>query len=108
MRHNALHDVEANLMQKVCTDVKIEPMLVPTGAELATSTTADRARLDVSGLGLWNQYEETYTDIMVTPHRPVACRKKVRWYSRRHMPPPLRQSGVQIYVTSFRLQKPTG
>ena len=43
MRHNAIRDVEANIMQKVCSDVKIEPMLIPTDAERATATTADRA-----------------------------------------------------------------
>ena len=78
MRHNALRDVEANLMQKVCTDVKIEPMLMPTEAEQATSTTADRARLDVSGRGIWSQYEETYADIMVThPTAPSHAGKKM-------------------------------
>ena len=66
MRHNALRDVEARLMQKVCSDVKVEPMLIPTDAERASSTTADRARLDVSGRGIWSQYERTFVDIMVT------------------------------------------
>ena len=66
MRHNALRDVEARFMQKVCSDVKVEPMLIPTDAERASSTTADRARLDVSGRGIWSQYERTFVDIMVT------------------------------------------
>ena len=66
MRHNAVRDVEAQLMQKVCRDVKVEPMLIPTDAERAAGTTSDRARLDVSGLGVWSQYERNFGDIMIT------------------------------------------
>ena len=43
MRHNAVRDVEAKLMQKVCSDVKTEPVLIPTDAERAAATTAGRA-----------------------------------------------------------------
>ena len=66
MRHNAVRDMEAKLMRKVCNDVKLEPMLIPTNAERATCTTAERARLDVSGHGVWSQYERTFADIAVT------------------------------------------
>ena len=31
MRHNALRDLEAELMEEVCRDVKIEPELLPLG-----------------------------------------------------------------------------
>ena len=30
MRHNAIRDVEAKLLKEVCTDVKIEPVLIST------------------------------------------------------------------------------
>ena len=66
MRHNAVRDMEAKLMRKVCSDVKVEPMLIPTDAERATCTTAERARLDVSGRGVWSQYERSFVDIAVT------------------------------------------
>ena len=61
-----MRDMEAMFMREVCSDVKLEPMLIPTDAERAAGTTAERARLDVSGRGVWSQYERTFVDIAVT------------------------------------------
>jgi hypothetical protein len=66
MRHNALRDVEAKIMQEVCSDVKVEPMLLPTDEERTAGSTAVRARLDVSARGVWGRCERTFVDVRVT------------------------------------------
>ena len=64
MRHNALRDTEARLMQEVCKDVAIEPGLIPTLREM-TENADDGARLDVSARGMWSAYERTFFDVVV-------------------------------------------
>ena len=66
MRHNAIRDVEAKLLREVCSDVKVEPLLIPTDKEQTDGNTALRARLDVSARGLWSKYERTFMDVRVT------------------------------------------
>ena len=41
IRHNELRDFEANLLNKVCTDVEIEPRLQPLEGEQMTASTID-------------------------------------------------------------------
>ena len=65
MRHNALRNLEGNLMQSVCRDVKIEPSLITT-QNVNGGNTAEGARLDISAVGLWSPYERTFFDIRVT------------------------------------------
>ena len=53
MRHNNIRDLEANLLREVCKNVKVEPELMPIGGvELQANNIAERARLDVSAIGL--------------------------------------------------------
>ena len=52
MRHNALRDVEEKLLQEICSDVQIEPELIPTDEEMVEGNRAPKARLDVSARGL--------------------------------------------------------
>ena len=78
MRHNALRDAEAKLMQEVCADVRIEPELIPTNEELIVGNTAPKARLDVSARGLWSKYERTFFDVRVThPNAESHMRKSL-------------------------------
>ena len=65
MRHNGIRDLEGELMKEVCKDVKIEPDLIPVGEQELSGTTADRARLDVSGVGVWGTHERTSLDIKI-------------------------------------------
>ena len=51
MRHNALRDTEAKILSKVCSDVNIEPLLMPTDAEQVRGNGAPQARLDISVRG---------------------------------------------------------
>ena len=58
MRHNALRDTEAKIMENVCKDVRTEPSLLEI---------EDRAneRPDVSARGVWSQYERSFFDVKV-------------------------------------------
>ena len=66
MRHNALRDTEAKLLQEVCKDVRVEPGLLPVEGEQKTGNIAEMARLDVSARGLWSEYQKTYMDVRIT------------------------------------------
>ena len=72
MRHNRIRDLEAELMREVCHDVKVEPELLPVeGDSVTNGNSAEKARLDVSGVGVWGPYEKTFLDIRVMhPNSP--------------------------------------
>ena len=65
MRHNGIRDLEGELMREVCRDVKIEPVLQPIGEQEMSGITSEKARLDVSGVGVWGTHERTFLDIKV-------------------------------------------
>ena len=66
MRHNNLRNFEASLLSDICKDVKIEPELLPIGDNTTNSSnSADKARLDVSAIGIWSQMERTFLDVRV-------------------------------------------
>ena len=72
MRHNNVRDLEANLLKEVCKDVKVEPELLPIGdTETSSSNDAEKARLDVSAVGIWSSTERTFLDVRVMhPNSP--------------------------------------
>ena len=53
------------MISYVCKDIKIEPTLIPTQNETAGSN-VEGARLDISAIGLWSDYERTFFDVRVT------------------------------------------
>ena len=66
MRHNGIRDLEAELLREVCRDVKIEPELLPIGmVDIRGTNAAEKARLDVSAVGLWSPQERTFVDVRV-------------------------------------------
>ena len=69
MRHNELRDITANLLQKICSDVQVEPPLQPLSGEhlqLRTSNREDGARLDVAATNFWSHdRQRTYFDVKV-------------------------------------------
>ena len=75
MRHNALRNIEGELLRNVCKDVKIEPQLIPNQNENAGSN-AEGARLDISAIGLWSSYERTFFDVRVTHPTAISHIKK--------------------------------
>ena len=67
MRHNRVRDLEASILKDVCKDVKTEPELMPVGGSNITSlNTSEKARLDVSAVGIWSPMERTFLDVRVT------------------------------------------
>ena len=72
MRHNNIRDFEATLLREVCKDVKVEPVLMPVGVDgTDSSNDAEKARLDVSAVGVWSSMERTFLDVRVMhPNSP--------------------------------------
>ena len=68
LRHNALRDTEAALMDQVCKDVQIEPSLLPVGGVQLNNgaNTADGARLDISARGIHGRNEKNLFDVRIT------------------------------------------
>ena len=66
-RHNEIRDLEAELLDTVCYDVAIEPILQPlAGEELNRgANTATDARLDVQCRGFWEIQRTAFFDIRV-------------------------------------------
>ena len=73
--HNEIRDLQAELLDMVCYDVKVEPPLQPiTGEELARGThQAPDARLDVHCRGCWERQSAAFFDITV-------CHPNTDWY----------------------------
>lgn len=66
LRHNEVRDLEAELISRVCSDVKVEPKLLPlSGNQNVKGNTEDEARLDVSMRGFWRPLQRTFVDIRV-------------------------------------------
>ena len=60
---NCIRKLEAELMQEVSSDVRIEPELTPLDNNLMTNgNNAEKSRLDVSGIGVWGSFERTLLD----------------------------------------------
>ena len=81
MRHNALRDVEASFMKDICSDIKLDPDLLPVGnVELEAGTTLqDGAKLDISAVGVWRANERTYFDVRIThPHAPSYINRPIK------------------------------
>ena len=72
MRHDRIRNLEATILKDVCKDVRIEPELLPIGDTSTSSTNvADKARLDVSAVGVWSPIERTFFDVRVVhPNAP--------------------------------------
>ena len=68
LRHNEVRNITANLLNEVCNDVKIEPMLAELDGERIHETTGNRrreARLDVSAVSFWVTGQRAFFDIRV-------------------------------------------
>ena len=76
LRHNAVRNTEAKMMEEVCRDVMIEPGLISTAGQEIRGKTEDGARLDVSARGVWSKYERTFFDIRVTHPNAESHMKK--------------------------------
>ena len=64
-RHNEIRDLEAEMLDEVCTSVQKEPMLQPLTGEAVRGNQAEGARLDVSAVGFWRPSERMFADVRV-------------------------------------------
>ena len=67
MRHNELRDLEAELLNTVCKDVQIEPVLQDITGEIlnpGANKSAD-ARLDIHAGGFWEKCTSAFFDVRV-------------------------------------------
>ena len=64
-RHNKLRDLEAELLNTVCSDVETEPVLVDISGEQLSkgSNIAQDARLDIHARGFWEQQRSAFFDV---------------------------------------------
>ena len=74
--------MEAEMMTEVCHNVQVEPALIPVDDDsifaTKTTTTGERSRPDVAGVGVWGPYEKTFLDIMIThPNCPSYINKPI-------------------------------
>ena len=77
MRHNRVRDLEASILKDICKDVKTEPELLPVGgSDITSSNTSERARLDVSAVGIWSPMERTFLDVRVVHANAPSYRAK--------------------------------
>ncbi len=66
MRHNEVRDIEAEFLRDICKDVMIEPELLPVGNTITTGNTTEKARLDVSSVGLHAPLSRNFLDVRVS------------------------------------------
>ena len=85
-RHNRIRDTMAEIMKEVCIDVKTEPSLLPlANPSIVNGNTAENARPDVSGIGVWSPMERTFLDIRVMhPNSPSYIKKDIKALYRQH------------------------
>ncbi|CAB4021726.1 Hypothetical predicted protein, partial [Paramuricea clavata] len=67
MRHNELRDLEAELLNIVCSEVQVEPVLQDISGEQLNggSNRAPDARLDIRGRGFWESQRSAFFDVRV-------------------------------------------
>ena len=66
-RHNELRDLEAGMLNIVCHDVQVEPVLQELTGEVLTRGTNQKpdARLDVHARGFWDRQGSAFFDVRV-------------------------------------------
>ena len=66
-RHNELRDLEAQMLNLVCQDVEIEPVLQEITSEslAGEANTAPDVRLDIHARGFWSRQRSTFFDVRV-------------------------------------------
>ena len=66
-RHNEIRDLEAEILQVVCTNVEMEPVLQDVTGEVMPRGTnkAPDARLDIRAPGFWAREQSAFFDVRV-------------------------------------------
>ena len=88
MRHNRVRDLEASFMKEVCHNVQIEPLLLPIESDRQSErggNVAEKARLDVAGVGVWGSHEKTFLDIRIMhPNSPSYLNRPIEQVYAQH------------------------
>ena len=74
LRHNEIRDITASVLNEVCKDVELEPLLIPLNGETfknKSSIKGDEARLDISANGFWIRGQKAFLDIRVFNHNAL-------------------------------------
>ena len=81
-RHNIVRDSIADILKEICREVKVEPELIPIDSDFninPAENSADKARLDVSSVGLWSPLQKNFMDIRVFhPNAPSYQSKSIQ------------------------------
>ena len=66
-RHNEIRDLEAEILQAVCTDVEVEPVLQEVTGEVLPrgANEAPDARPDIRARGFWAREQSAFFDVRV-------------------------------------------
>ena len=68
IRHNEIRDLTAEMLDEVCRDVQVEPLLTPLSGETfkyKTAITDDHARTDVAARDVWIKGSRAHADVKV-------------------------------------------
>ena len=86
MRHDRVRNMEASILKDVCKDVRLEPELLPVdNAPIENASTAERARLDISAVGIWSPMERTFLDVRIFhPNSPSYKDKEIGQIYKQH------------------------
>ena len=80
VRHNAVIDTTAHLLEKVKYGVQSKPNLLPVGNKtLPTGTNlTDGARLDIVARGFWSPLDKAFFDVRDYTQEPCLMKTKLR------------------------------
>ena len=99
-RHNEVRDFTASLLNEVCNDVSIEPILQPLSGERFQYRTPNRApdaRLDISARSFWTRGQRTFFDVRVCdPTAPRLLSKPLQTIYKEHEQEKRRQYNQRV------------
>ena len=77
-----VRDTIAEILRETCKDVKTEPELIPIDSDYTgnvAGNTAEKARLDVSSIGLWSPLQRNFMDARIFhPNAPSYQKKSLK------------------------------
>ncbi len=100
LRHNEVRDLTANLLNEVCSDVAIEPVLQPLSGETLplSANREDDARLDIRARNFWgNNQQAAFFDVRIFHPNAASYRScPISSLYRRHEKSKKRQYGARV------------
>ena len=82
MRHNETRDTFTNLVDEICHDVQIEPIIQEFQGETfdnKTTCSDEEAQHDIKANGIWGQrFERTFFDVKIFNPLAKSCHRKIK------------------------------